>query len=402
MRDQVEVIPGVPADADCPWDLDLGAYFDRMVREFGDASGVTSTSDYPGAAAAAILARRLGLSGPSPASVLRTSHKYLSRLAQRESVPEAVPRFALVDPRNPIAPPFPAPYFLKPVKGAFSIMTRRIDAPEDLTGFLHRAAVREFLTYYVRLFEDLLTFCPELGQDARAFLAEELLTGDQVTVEGCVAGGEVTILGIVDSILDPDTRSFVRFDYPSRLPEPLLARMASVVQRVIRHLQLDHALFNVEMIHDPKTDRLSIIEINPRLCGQFADLHLHVDGVSTYETMIDLALGGRPSHRPRQGAYGAASSFPLRVFEPVRAESLPGPERIQEIEARFPGSSIWIEAGEGDLLEEFEILEDGHSVRYGVVNVAGADRREVHTRFREIENALGCRLAARDPALRRA
>jgi hypothetical protein len=220
-------------------------------------------------------------------------------------------------------------------------------------------------------------------------------------VEGYALGDEVRILGIVDSVLDPATGSFLRFDYPSQLAPELTHRLGEIAAQAVRHMGWRDGHFNVEMMIDPTEQRLSIIEVNPRLCGQFADLHLRVDGVSTYRTMIDLALG-RPLAGSRSGQYGAASSFPLRIFEPSRAERLPGPERIREIEARFPGTLIWIEGHEGAVLDEFEVLEDGQSARYGVVNVAGADHREVLAKFKEIEAALDCRFATLDPAMRSA
>ena len=392
---------GRPTDAECPWDFDLPAYFDQTARAFSDVSGVVSTSDYPGAAAAALLAERLSLRGPTLKSVLTAGHKYLSRLAQQASVPEAVPRFHLVDPQALSPLPVAYPSFLKPVKGSFSIMTQRVDTFQDLETFFQRPAVEEYLTYYVHLFDRLLDRCPELGAGARYFLAEELLTGTQVTVEGYAQGSEVTILGIVDSILEPNTKSFLRFDYPSCLPDEIQARLEAVSIRAMEHLGWRDGFFNVEMMVDPVSGRISIIEINPRLCGQFADLHLHVDGVSTYETLLNLAVG-RSCRSSGRGAYGAASSFPLRVFEPSQVESLPDPERVLEIEARFPGCLIWIENTTGDMLDNFGGFEDGHSARYGVVNVAGEDAREVLAKFGQIEAALGCRFSSLAPASRSA
>jgi biotin carboxylase len=391
----LDVVLGDPADAECPWDFDLAGYLARLARDFPDVSGVASTSDYPGAAAAAILVERLGLRGPSPRTVLTSGHKYLSRISQKVSVPDAVPAFHLVDPRaiTPFSMAFPC--FLKPVKGSFSVMTRRVESREDLSRFLRRPAVTEFLTYYVHLFDTLLGHCPELEIGARYFLAEELLTGTQVTVEGYASGQEVHILGVVDSVLDPRTGSFLRFDYPSRLSPELVARLSEIATRAMRHLGWKDGLFNVEMIVDPAGERMYIIEVNPRLCGQFADLHLQVDGVSTYRTLIELALG-RPVTRGGPAAHGTASSFPLRVFEPSRTDALPGLDRIREIEARLPGSLIWIEGDTGHIFDDFDVLEDGQSARYGVVNVAGEDHREVLSKFRQIEAALGCRFTALD------
>lgn len=389
-----------PPDAECPWDFDLSAFVESQARRQEETiRGVTSSSDYPGAAAAALLAGRLGLPGPRPESVLRAAHKFLSRIAQRDTIPEATPDFRLVDP-TAAADPLPLPYFLKPVKGSFSILARRIDRPGELAAFLARPSVREFLTYYVHIFAQLLARYPDLGVGADRFLAEELLSGDQVTVEGFMAGGDPVILGVVDSVLHPRTGSFVRFDYPSGLPEDVQARMVEIAERVARGLRLDGSFFNVEMVYHPASGRISILEINPRLCGQFADLYLKVDGASSYQALLDLARGSIPKPPRRRGRFGAAASFPLRVFRSARVEHAPAPEAITGIEARFPGTLIWLECATGDALEDFENQDDGSSFRYGVVNLGAEDLPGVLARFREVKKSLGLRLTPTRSPLR--
>lgn len=89
-----------------------------------------STDDYPGSALAAIVAERLGLPCTPPAVNLLCQHKYLSRVAQRAIVPEAVPAFVLVQGQDFEAVPLTVPYVVKPVKSFFSvgIVTIRRDA----------------------------------------------------------------------------------------------------------------------------------------------------------------------------------------------------------------------------------------------------------------------------------
>ena len=117
-----------PNDVDCPSDFDPVAYVEGAIRgELGPIDGVLSSSDYPGATVAAAIATGLGLPGPRPEQVLGASHKYYSRLTQRAVVPDAVPDFGLLDPRRPDAPaPLRFPFFVKPVKGAYSVHARRI------------------------------------------------------------------------------------------------------------------------------------------------------------------------------------------------------------------------------------------------------------------------------------
>ena len=372
-----------PTDAGCAWDFDVLGLIERAASGgLGRIDAVLSSSDYPGATTAAAIATRLGLPGARPERVIAASHKYASRLAQRRAAPDAVPDFALVDPLRPDArPPLAFPCFVKPVKGAFSVHARRVETPAELAAFLATPAVRDFVSEYVHIFNQLVRALTTLEHDGRWFIAEGLVRGDPVTVEGFACDGEIGILGIVDSGLDPTGRSFVRFDYPSRLPEPVQQRMGEIASRVVRELGLDRTLWNVEMAWDRVADRVSIIEVNPRICGQFADLYQKVDGTNGYEVALALALGERPRLRRGEGAHRAAASFPLRVFEPCRVRAAPDARAIAELEAEHPGALVWSECAPGDLLADFDVDEDGASHRYAVVNLGGATRTDLDARL---------------------
>jgi hypothetical protein len=364
---------------------------DLVKRERGRAAGVTSSSDYPGATLASVVARALGVPGSEPEAILGCSHKYYSRLRQREVVPEATPWFALVDPKRPLAnaAELRFPCYVKPVKGAFSVYSRRVDSAEELAAFLDRRTVHEFVDVYLELFHELVCEHTRFELDGRWFLAEELLSGSLATVEGFASKGEVEVLGIVDSVTSRDTGSFVRFDYPSALPAEVQASMRDIARRLVRGAGLTDSLFNIEMIHDPAGGGVRVIEVNPRLCGQFGDLYAKVDGTSGYEVALAVAAGERPVVRRGEGAYGAASSYPLRVFEKVRVVQAPDTEQVTGIERRFPDTLVWNECSRDQELSEFEGIEDGSSYRYAVVNVGGRDRAGVEARFEEVREALG-------------
>jgi len=394
-EDAVEVAFPPPDDLECPADFDPVAFVEAAASgALGRVDGVTSSSDYPGASVAAAIATRLGLPGPRPERVICASHKYYSRVVQRGAAPEAVPDFALLDPRRPDAPPpLPFPFFAKPVKGAFSVLARRIEDAAALRAYLASPAVAEFTRDYMGIFNRLVAAYTDLEIDGRWLLAEELLRGDLVTIEGFVADGPVQVLGVVDSILHPNG-SFARFDYPSRLPADVREHMADVADRVVRALGLESTLFNIEMVHDPATGAVKVVEVNPRLCGQFADLYQKVDGANTYEIALALCTGHAPRLERGAGPFAAASSLPLRVFEPVRVEAAPGPDAVADAEALFPGTLVWSECRAGDALADFDVDEDGASHRYAVVNVGGADAAEVADRAEAVRARLGYSMKA--------
>ena len=246
--------------------------------------GVTSSSDYPGRLVAGVIASELGLPGPDAKTMLRCSHKYYSRLAQREAVPEATPEFALIDPHNLVEGSLGIqfPLFVKPVKSWFSQHARRVDSFDELVQFVQSESVRDHLSKYVNPFNELVAEYTDFEFNGSYMLAEELLSGEQVTLEGFVFQGQLTVVGVVDAMMYPGTISFQRFHYPSELDLDIQNRMSEIARRVMGFIGFDNGLFNIELFYNHQTNKIRIIEINPRMCGQFADLmgnrqrHKHV------------------------------------------------------------------------------------------------------------------------------
>ncbi len=354
----------------------------RLARKVG-AEGVLSTDDYPGSTLASIVARELGLPGVPPEVNLLCQHKYYSRLAQLRLVPEAVPEFHLIDPRGGTAPPGRLPLFLKPAKSFFSVGARKVERPEDWPAAVRGAALPDaFFAPFNRLLKSYTRL--ELGADR--VLAEGYLAGDQVTVEGWCRRGRAGILGVVDSVFFPGTRSFKRFDYPSRLPEAVQARMTILARGVMEGLDYGDGLFNIELMHDPDTGRLGIIEINPRMSSQFADLFEKVDGVNSYALALDLALGRPPSVPKRAGRHAAAASCVLRAFEDRKLLRVPSEVRLDALRRAHPDIRIELLATEG--LRLSEQMQDPESYRYGIVNLGGASLAAILEAFEDAERRL--------------
>jgi biotin carboxylase len=308
-------------------DLDAVDVFDpqQFVEECDGipADGVIGTKDRS-ALLAALIAERRGLPGPSPRALIACQFKPTARALERASMPAATPRFALLDGRPPFGPPF----FVKPVVGRLSQRARRIDDPGDIERL---EDVDEYMTSYARIAE-----LAGLHPDAvRGFLAEELLSGQEVTVEGYVHGGEVTTIGVTDSVKYPGTNSFERFEYPTAHPPERQAELADVVARVLAALGYDGGFFNAEFFIPDGATPARIIEVNARISSQFWPLVQAVEGQSTYEALFALACGEDPAWQvgPPQGV---AISYCLRVFEDAYVRQVPDPEDGLELLAR-PG-----------------------------------------------------------------
>jgi len=377
------------------FDVDMDKWFERIIQQEPDAilpdaiphtklidclkekyahlpiDGITSSTDYPGSMFASIFAHHLGHVGVNPLASLLCHHKYYSRQAQQNIVPNATPRFWLLEPHDaPCDLTFPV--FVKPVKSYFSKNTRTATNAKDLAEA--RLTCRfpklytEPLTYFIQ------QFVPN-AIDAQALLAEELLTGKQVTVEGYAHNSHAYTFGIVDSTMYPGTISFKQFEYPSTLPPSIQERMKDIASTFINAIDFGTGLFNIEMIYNEEQNVIHIIEINPRMSNQFADLYERVDGINTYQLLLELAVGTNPIVRKNKGSFSTAASFVLRLFKDKFVKKIPTNAEIEKIRTIFPDVRIEIFAQEGKKLSNE--LQDGMSYRYALINLGGTDNLDL-------------------------
>jgi hypothetical protein len=313
-------------------------------------------------------------------------HKYLARLAQEKLVPDAVPPFMLIDvaPGAPLPGGLSFPLFVKPVKSFFSIGAERVDEPSALAALLPRWAA---LDQFFAPLDEMLERYAGAKIGTKRLIAEGLLTGEQVTVEGFVHGGKATIIGVVDSVMFPGTLAFARFDYPSALPEDVQRRMADIAATLMPGLGFDNGLFNIEMMYVPESDVISIIEINPRMASQFADLYEKVDGTNSYAVLLDIAQGRTPRFARRQGRYAFAASIVLRSFEDYVVAAVPSEADLERLKRSYPDVRVEILARVGRALSSE--MQDGNSYRYGIVNLGGKDRDDVLAQFAACRDSLG-------------
>ena len=331
------------------------------------AEGVVGTKDQS-ALLAALLAERRGLPGPTPESLVRLQHKPTARSVQQLAAPEATPRFALLDGRAP----FDVPFFVKPVVGRLSQNTFRIDDPRELFD-LHE------IDRYTTRYAEIAALAGADPAHAHGFLAEELLSGDEVTLEGYVHDGEVTTIGVTDSLKYEGIMSFESFVYPSALPQARLDELSDVAGRVLPRLGFEGGFFNVEFFV-PERGPAQIIEVNGRIASQFAPLVQSVHGRSTYDALFKLALGEDPAWTC--GAPETVGvSYCLRVFHDAYVEAVPDPEPDLEVLVR-PG-----------LLLSEQGVNDAQSYRLAIFYGVGETREEAIARCRERAAELRFRLA---------
>jgi hypothetical protein len=372
-----------PQNARILW-FDVERFVDELAHKYRErrVAAVVSTHEQFGALAASLLTARLGLPSTPLKALLTAQHKFLARQIHSRALPDHVPPFCgfRYDADITRAVTIAYPIFVKPVKAAFSVLAKRC---------ADEAALREHLRF--RLWEKIiikrLTW-PfrrvsrkhlDCEIDADCFIAEGCVDDAlQVCVDGYAHAGRVNILGTVDSVMYPGTSAFMRFEYPSRLDADVVARLEDIARRAVEAIGFTHGLFNVELFYQPASGRITIIEINPRMAGQFSDLYERVDGKSLWSLELDLALGRTTRFPHREGRFGAASSFVFREFGDA-VKQAPPDEQQGWLTATYPDARLLLDLKHStSRARETKWLGN---YRYALVHMGGTDHDDMMARF---------------------
>lgn len=358
----------------------------------GSIDAIVGYWDFPVSTLIPLLAQRYGTRSTSLESVVKCEHKYWSRLEQQKVIDEH-PRFGRVDlhaeePRPPEDVRFPM--WVKP---ALSYSSELAFSAADQAEFRTAvAAIRDGIGRIGRPFGyvlDRLRLPPEMdGIGAEVCLAEEALHGVQVAVEGYVHHGRVTVYGALDSINYPDSSSFLRHQYPSTLPEPVIRRLHDVSRRVMRQIGMEAATFSIEYFYDPRTREVNLLEINPRHSQSHAELFAYVDGVPNHHCMISLALGRDPHMPHGAGPYRTAAKWYYRWFSDGVVHDVPTRQDLARIEREIPGVRIDVVPHDGQRLSDLP-QQDSYSFELAHVFTGGNSDADLREKYDRCVAALG-------------
>ncbi len=370
--------------------FDARRFIDRLAAKYrGHIDGVISNNEHFGALIAAALARRLGLPGTAPEVVIAAQHKYYARCILQKVAPEATPRYSVfpyaIERREEVGINFPL--FVKPVKATYSVLARRIDNFAQLKTHLTFSWLEKLvLDRLIKPFNDLMPLYTPFDINAAHMIAEEMMDGVQLNVDGYVHNGKVKVLGIVDEVMYPGTQAFMRFEYPSRLPLDARAKISALTEKILTGFDYDYGFFNIELMYQPETGAIRVIEINPRMASQISNLYRRVDGCDPYEMAVALALGDAPRFEAGQGEFNTAASFVFRRFDGRGVNSVPSRAQIDAIHQRYPDARLMLYMKKGNgLAREMKWLG---SHRYAVLNLGGKSEQDLFERYERIRTEL--------------
>ena len=379
-------------------DYDLEATLEkanRILKAFPQTiHGIIGYWDFPVSLIIPILSERFGLRSPSLESVLKCEHKYWSRLEQCRVAPEHVPSFQRLDPFNDEAVAairVSYPFWIKPVKSFASHLGFRVRNAHELRNAIR--TIRGGIMEIGNTFNQFLTHASIPEQvaevDGNHCVVESLISGHQCTLEGFVYQGEVQIYGVVDSFRHANHSTFLRYQYPSILPNGVKARMAEIGKRVIYEIGLDNSAFNMEFFWHRRQNQIWLLEINPRISQSHGDLFEKVDGMPHHRILIDLVLGRRPAWSKSAGEFHYAAKFFLRRFRDALVTRVPTKEEIREIVSRFPGTLMEVEVHEGMRLSDLEPQDqDSYSYICALIFMGAQNARELVRNYGECQRSL--------------
>ncbi len=378
-----------PQNARLMW-FDPEAFVRKVIRSYGAGNIVAalSTHEQFGALCASMLAEKVGIAGTPVEALLRAQHKAIAREIHQAALPAHVPAFQVFTYSKDTAATVSMPYplFVKPVKAAYSVLAKRVNSPAELRAHTRFAPFEgHIIKRLTKPFNRIVKQRLNTHIDGDYMMAETLMEGEQVNVDGYAFAGTTHILGTVDAVMYPGTSAFMRFQMPSQLPAEDVAEIERIAKVAVEALGFTHGLFNVELFWDRARKQAKIIEINPRMAAQFADLYEKVKGINLYAVLAELSFGRDPSAIRGAATYGAAASFVYRVFDQT-PKYPPAPEQLEWLGSFAPDSIFTPDFKYGASRAREQRWLGSH--RYALLNLGGQNYNDLFQRFEQINQHL--------------
>ncbi len=319
----------------------------------------------------AMLNQHFGLSGIPVETTRLFSNKLLSRQFVKKRVPSLAPDFQKISSAETLQDFIAAnpkkTYILKPADAQSSRGIQKL-----LPGLTSEALSRAF--------ESCRSNSPT-GE----VLAEEMLQGIELTVEGISIQGQHHILGI-------SQKKHFRFGIaselcypPQSIPEADLIRLESQHNQLIDACGLDKGLSHSEYFWNPETGSFALVELSCRGGGTLIPstiIPAHA-GLDVYELWYQLLVNDKlPERLPPWNSkerpavalcfFEFAAGKVLEIVGENRAQKLPGVLHLQ------------IDIQPGHVIKE--ALDDRG--RHGFVILTGINGKEIEERFRAIQQSI--------------
>lgn len=374
-------------------DYGVAAYLQRsieLIRENPEMyQGIVGTHD-SSAILASILAEQTNHVGTPVQSVVNTQNKYLCRRIQQQLVPEHTPKFCLALDYLQNSSLLREPFFIKPVRSNISFGAHQVNSAEELQFYIGQESrdIARYNQYYLDALGLLIEYQNPLNlETCNNFLCEELIYGDQVTVDGFIYQGQVHIFGLTKACYYPGTNSFSHHVFPYSFSPDLDAKINDTLRRLMPALGMNNTFFNVELRAEPENNTFKIIEVNSRIAFQFAKTIQAVRGFDPLHLLCELAVNRFPRLKNRtEESFSYCYNFEMHSFSDQRILRTPTQSGYTQIQMLYPEVHI------RNLIQEHSNLSDykhnPQSFRYCILDVPGNSEEEIMRKKEHIVSLL--------------
>jgi biotin carboxylase len=351
-RPVIPVSPGAPA-----------ASIRRLLARSGPVAAVVA-ADTPMLVLAAAVAARMGLPH-NPVEAVRNAADKARQRQRWAAAGVAQPAFRLVPAAAPpdaigqAAAAVGFPCVVKAVSLSASQGVLRADYPAAAVTATRR--IRQVLAAAGR-------------PAAEPVLVEEYLPGPELSIDGLLADGDLTVTAVFDKPATPDGLTFEEtlLVTPSRLPPPVLAAAIRTAGQAARALGLASGPVHAELRIDDRRGQATpaMLELAARCIGGLCSRALRFPGGQTLEELILASALGQPVAAAGSGPARPCGVFMLPVPRPGVLRAVQGRAAAAAVPG-ITGLTITIPAGQQVLP-----LPDGD--RYlGFIFAEASTRQEV-------------------------
>lgn len=357
---------------------------EAIIEEVAYVDGVVALTDRGSLVLGLLVSRGIVKNGPDLRSVLFTQHKLQSRRIQKKVSSSIVPEFDLLsafDARSS--------FFVKPVYAFLSSFASSFDdySAAKIFSQKHEVALRQrnvSIPFFLSQLEDEV---PIFDSETFDFIAETLLPDvPQITVDGFVDDGGITVLGFSRSDFFEGTNSFESFHFPHSFGEKIDTKVVSLINKLISAHELRETFFNVELRIDVETGEIWVVELNTRMSFQFSRMISEATGFNVLVAAARLACGERLDFDYVADDFHKGSLFIMRRENDALVKALRTHEELALLHKKNPSVYSYYTIDEGKKLSN--VPQDTEMFRYGCVLVLGESFESNRKTYEELAPQL--------------
>jgi hypothetical protein len=199
--------------------------------------------------------------------------------------------------------------------------------------------------------------------------------------------GEFFASGIIDTITHPDSAALFCLRYPSKKAQSIKDRVVEASRKAMEAVGWDNGAFNIEFLHDSKTDKLMLLEINPRISQSHSSSFHLVDGLPNQSVIVDLVLGKKPEPLINNGKWDISGKFTMRTFEDAVVTNSLNKNQEKDVTTKYPSLTIKNVAPKGARLSEIP-NQDNHSFLIAEAFVGADSDKDLFEKFERIKKDI--------------